>query len=136
MPHEHDPRFVTDHFPVMVRLRFAQPSTGTQAAQVRIVALLPNPEGDEGQYEEVTLKNLGSQSISLGGWKLRDLAGRTLDGLGTLQPGQEKTMKRNGQPMTLNDGGDTVDLIDPNGSVMQTVTYSAVDEGEVVNPAN
>lgn len=138
MPHVHDPRFVTDHFPVVVRLRFAQASTGTQAAQVRIVALLPNPDGDEGQNEEVTLKNLGSQPISLSGWKLRDLAGRkwSLDGLGTLQPGQEKTIKRSGQPMALNNGGDTVDLIHPNGSVMQTVTYSAVDEGEVVHPAN
>jgi hypothetical protein len=49
--------------------------------------------------------------------------------------GQEKTIKRNGRAMALNNGGDTVDLLDPMGKVVQTVTYGHADEGEVITPA-
>jgi len=37
--------------------------------------------------------------------------------------------------MALNNNGDTIDLIDPAGKVVQTVTYPKVEEGEVVTPA-
>jgi len=71
------------------------------------------------------------------GWKLRDRAGQvwTLDLLGTLQPGEEKVIKRNGQAMAMNNGGDTIDLIDPMGNVVQSVTYGRIDEeDEIVIP--
>ena len=135
IPHMHDPREVTDHFPVVIRLKFDQDG---QAVQIRITALLPNPPGDENQNEQVTLKNFSDHSVSVVGWKLRDLAGKawSLDDMGTLQPGEEKLIKRMGQPMALNNKGDTVDLVDPTGRIIQTVTYSRVEEGEVVHPAN
>ena len=40
-----------------------------------------------------------------------------------------------GQPMALNNNGDTIDLIDPTAKVVQTVTYPTVEAGEVVTPA-
>ena len=133
--HDHDPRNVTDHFPVVVRIKFAG-APGT--AQVRITRLLPNPVGDDTQNEEVTVKNFGSQPVNLTGWKLRDLAHTAwvLDSLGTLGPSEEKTIKRNAQPMALNNTGDTIDLIDPLAAVIHTVTYPKVQEGELVTPAN
>jgi hypothetical protein len=89
------------------------------------------------QNEEATLKNTGGQPVSLTGWRLRDLSGRTwsLDPLGTLQPGQERTIRRNGQPMAMNNNGDTIDLLDPSGAVIQTVTYGRVDDEDEVIPA-
>jgi len=136
IPHFHDPITVTDHFPVVVRLHNFNGTITTPAVNVKIRSLLPNPEGNENQNEEVTIINLGTQSVNLSGWKLRDLAGKTwsLDTLGTLGPGEEKTIKRNGQPMALNNGGDTIDLIDPNGNVVHTVTYSRSEEGEIITP--
>jgi hypothetical protein len=47
----------------------------------------------------------------------------------------ERTIQRNGQAMALNNDGDTIDLLNPGGSVVQTVTYGSVDEGELVTPA-
>ena len=38
--------------------------------------------------------------------------------------------------MALNNGGDTIDLIDPSGVIVQTVTYPRVEEDEVVTVAN
>ena len=136
IPHNHDPRFVTDHFAVVVHLDFDD--TAPPADTVRMVRLLPNPPGSENKNEEITLKNFTSQSVNLTGWTVRDAAGKSwsLDSLGTLAPGEEKTIKRDGQRMALNNRGDTVDLIDPQGVVVQTITYARVAEGEEVFPAN
>jgi hypothetical protein len=58
-----------------------------------------------------------------------------VDALGTLQPREEKVLQRNGEPMVLNNTGDTVELLDASVTVVQTVTYPAVDEGDAVTPA-
>ena len=34
--------------------------------------------------------------------------------------------------MALNNRGDTIDLVDPNNQVVQTITYGRVDEGETI----
>ena len=136
IPHEHDPRTVTDHYPVVVRLRLKNASPSPSLNKVRITSLLPNPPGNENINEEVTIKNLGTQSVNMSRWKLRDKARRiwTLESLGILKPGEEKPIKRNGQPMALNNNGDTIDLIDPYGNVVQTVTYGRVAEREIITP--
>ena len=87
--------------------------------------------GDEGQNEEATLANDGSQAVSL---TLRDRAGKSwvLDSLGTMAPGEEETIQRAGQPMAMNNTGDTIDLLDADGQVLDSVTYSVVAEGEFV----
>jgi hypothetical protein len=135
-PHEHSPPDVSDHFPIVVRLRLTSAPTPSGGVP-RISSLLPNPDGNESRNEQATVKNIGSVAVSVVGWKLRDLAGRTwsLDALGTLPPGMERTIQRNGQAMALNNDGDTIDLLNPGGSVVQTVTYGSVDEGELVTPA-
>lgn len=129
--HDHDPRKVTDHFPVEVRLRF-EGESGNRT--LIITELLPNPQGNDNQKETATIKNVSQQAVNLNGWKLRDLKGKTwsLSSLGVIQPGQEKTITRNGQPMSLNNDGDTIELLDTNGKAVDTVTYGPVDEGEVV----
>lgn len=128
MPHNYDPREVTDHFPIVVHFKLSGAipySTG----QIRITSLLPNPPGNENENEEAILKNFGTQPVSLAGWKLRDLSGKTLslDGIGALQAGESKTIKKN---------GDTIDLVNKDGEVVQTITYSQVEEGETVSPSN
>ncbi len=65
--------------------------------RVRIVSLLPNPVGDESQNEAVTLRNEGTAAVSLNGWRLRDAAGRFWHLGGTLDAGDEFTVRRNGQ---------------------------------------
>jgi hypothetical protein len=38
--------------------------------------------------------------------------------------------------MALNNTGDTIDLVDPSSTIIHTVAYPKVEEGEVVTPAN
>ena len=139
IPHRFNPVEVSDHFPVIVPIRTTgsptpPPPPGT--SPIKISALLPNPSGTEAQDEAVTVKNTGTQAISLIGWKLRDSAGGIwqLDSLGTLRPNQQKMLRRRGQAMTLDNSGDTVELLNASGVVVQRFTYGNVVRDEVVSP--
>jgi len=137
MPHDYDPRSVTDHFPVVVALRLGQGSASVHGPLARIVQLLPDPPGLDEVGEEAVIENADDGPLDMANWKLRDLA-RTewsLSALGILQPGEQKTIRRNGQPMAMNNDGDTIQLVDPSGKVVDSVTYGPVGRGQYVRPA-
>lgn len=116
---------------------------------VRIAALLPDPAGGDSGNELVTLgvtvdeqpmgenengmtEEDGKGDVSLKGWKLRDLQGRT-NSLNDVVVTREKMttpetlvdVKIRG--LTLNNGGDTVFVLDDEGRVVDRVEYSATD---------
>ena len=134
IPHGHDPRSVTDHFPVVVRFRWGDSGAPPLGPVLRIESIIPNPSGNENNEERATIVNLGTASISLSGWKLRDRANTiwSLDSLATLGPGESKTIKRNGQQMAMNNRGDTIELVSPTGTVAHSLTYERAEEGEVI----
>jgi Lamin Tail Domain len=94
-----------------------------------------NPVGDDNEFETVTLRNQDTHSVSLVGWTLRDRSGGTWALTGALAPGASRTFRRSGQTMSLNNAGDQIVLVDSTNTVVQTVTYERVDEGELVTPA-
>ncbi len=102
--------------------------------RVRIVSLVPDPAGDDFSSERITFMNSGSAAIDLAGWRARDLAGNVwnLDGLASIAAGENKTLLRNGAAMSLNNGGDTIELVAPDGTVVQTVVYGKVSVDQVV----
>lgn len=130
IPHQHDPRLVSDHFPVIVAFKFEIELAPTSVKTVRIVRLLANPVGDETHGEAVAIKNEGPSPIDLNGWTLRDLARQTWSLSGQLGAGETLVFHRNGQAMALNNRGDTVDLIDPDGEIVHTVSYPRALEGD------
>lgn len=129
--HAYDPREVSDHFPIIVRLELP----GADITEpIRIASILPNPAGDERQDEAVTLISHAAKPVSLAGWTLRDAAGTTwkLDELGAIAPNEQMTIRRAGQTMALNNGGDTLELIDPSGTVAHRIAYDNADTDEVI----
>ena len=109
-----------------------QPDGGSDGPSIRIVALLPDPEEDESNNESITLRNGGTQTVSLDGWRFRDAANRYWHLSGTLDAGDERTFKRNRQQMALNNDGDTVCLLNPGGQVVDSVTYTSTTEGHPI----
>jgi len=77
-------------------------------------------------------------AVNMEGWSLRDVAGNrwSLSSLGALAPGQEVVITRQGKPMSLNNNGDTVELLDAGDEMVQVVTYGPVERGETVRPGN
>lgn len=101
---------------------------------LRIVSMIPDPQGDDFTNEQITFRNIGSTPIDLAGWRVRDLAGNLweLDGLSNIAPDEDKILIRGGAPMSLNNGGDQIELVAPEGTVVQSVTYGKVSQDEVV----
>jgi len=100
-----------------------------------IESLLPRPIGSDAVNEQVTLKNRGSVTLSMAGWVLRDDNGKIwkLSSLGDLNPGESKTIRRNGMAMRLKDGGDTVSLISPDGAKKDEFQYQSSQEGVLIS---
>jgi len=93
---------------------------------LQIARVLPDPtDGPDRQREAVTIRNPGSTPVSLATWLLRDLDGRVwlLPAHGLVAPGQSMTIRREGMAMSLENDGDTVELLDPAGRVVDALTY-------------
>lgn len=110
------------------------PTAPAPSGGLRIASLIPDPPGSDAENESITLHNGGADDIALAGWTLRDEAGQTwkLDALGKARAGKDVTIKRSGQPMSLNNDGDTIELVNPSGASVQTVEYGSVSTGQVV----
>ncbi len=110
---------------------FAFKRQEASAPRVVLESLLPNPAGSDADLEEVTVRNQGSTPMELAGWLLRDESGRvwTLTDLGTLAPGASATAVRRGRPMSLDNDGDEIVLLDDAGQERDRFRYGATAEG-------
>lgn len=135
-----DPQGDTDHRPVLATLTYPVGESPVvilppPADSVRIVEIFPNPVGGsqvEAQSEAVTIRNFSRDTIDLTGWKLRDAANTTWDLFGSAGAGQNVEFRRNGQPMALSNDGDTIELLDATGNIVDFAEYRATSEGTAI----
>jgi competence protein ComEC len=107
--------------------------------QMLIVRALPDPtDGPDRQRESVTIRNGGAATADLSNWRLRDLGGSVwqLGSAGVLGAGQEATIRRGGMPMSLDNDGDTIELLDPTGKLVDAMTYLQTRPGVAVEHAH
>ena len=72
-------------------------------------------------------------ALNLTGWLLRDRSGLTWTLVGSVAAGQALNFRRGGQPMTLNNTGDEIVLIDPTGAERDRFSYSSLSEGDRIS---
>jgi micrococcal nuclease len=99
----------------------------TTDANLVIAALLPDPVGADAGFERVTLRNRGITAASLEGWQLKDLSGHSLDLSGNLDGGEDREIKLERGQLPLNNTGDDIFMLGPQGKVQHQVAYSAGD---------
>jgi lamin tail-like protein len=92
---------------------------------VRIRSLLRNPDGPDDGREQVTLGNRTAEEVNLAGWMLRDRAGNRFALIGVVPAQQQLTITMREFSMPLNNSGNDVSLLDPQGQVRHHVSYSA-----------
>jgi poly(U)-specific endoribonuclease len=98
--------------------------------QVRIIAALINPKGDDPGYETVTLINKGTMSQPLNAWTLIDKNGKSQP-LANINIGAGETVRINLDPsgLQLSNKGGTIKLINAKQQVVHTVIYSKGQAG-------
>ncbi|HET9529217.1 MAG TPA: lamin tail domain-containing protein, partial [Blastocatellia bacterium] len=68
--------------------------------------------------------NPTQSQVNLAGWKLRDRAGNTFTLSGSIPAGSRLTIVLSPNTMPLNNDGDDVKLIDPQGQIKHRVSYT------------
>ena len=125
-------RTTTASFGVKAPIAPALAPAAVAGGRVVITKLLPDPTAKpDRRAERVTLKNTGAASVDLNDWFLRDSNGRvwSLSSLAIVAAGRSATVRRNGMPMSLDNDGGTVALVDPAGQVVDSVSYPASQPG-------
>ena len=103
----------------------AIPDSVDYSSTLQISALLPSPANGESEWVEIT--NISNETVALVGWTLREGSGKiTTIPEGDLAANASLVMS----PIkgNLNNGGDTVELLSPDGLVQDMVMY----EGDLV----
>jgi endonuclease/exonuclease/phosphatase family metal-dependent hydrolase len=128
----------SDHLPVYADFLFGQldsdTDSGAPASDLSIVGLLPNPDGPDEGREVVFLAVRGAGGVDLDGWRLRDRAGNVFELSGRVEQGSERQIIVPEHRMPLNNDGDTVELLRPDGTPVHRVSYThrEVNPSEVV----
>jgi hypothetical protein len=119
-------RHLTKNFPIKQRAQ-----SDVQPNGIVIEKLMVDPVGSDATQEYVIIKNKTSSPVTLSGWTLRDASGRiwVLDGSDQFHPNQSLKVQRNGMPMSLNNDGDIVTLLNPVNAIIDEFRYVGVVEG-------
>lgn len=101
-------------------------------AKLLLNEVLPNPVAEDGISEFIEVYNPTTSTVSLVGWKLSDKSSYYTIHEKVLLPGEYAVFLRSVTGISLNNtGGDEVRLFDPNGNLIDTLTYTeTAEEGQ------
>jgi endonuclease/exonuclease/phosphatase family metal-dependent hydrolase len=115
----------SDHLPVSADFIFGgEPPSQPPTTGLFIVALLPNPDGEDRGHEQAQIANLTNSAVSIDGWRLSDRLEREFVLSGTIEPSETLTVLLNPQTMPLTNSGDEIKLLNQNGVAVHSVSYS------------
>lgn len=100
-------------------------------SSVFILALFPDPAGQDAGQETITLGNSATHEVSLEGWSLVDNNNDRLRLTGTIAGGGSRTL-RLGEVMQLGNGGDRLLLKDQQGRTVHSLQYEKAERGRFV----
>jgi len=104
---------------------------------ILINELVPSPEGKDELEEWLELKNTDNQEVDISGWKIQDTIGSTKTYIfpeGTkIKANGYLVLARPVSKITLNNSGDGLQLIQPNGNILDNVTYGKALLGQSYN---
>ncbi|GEM_PF-4374029 len=102
--------------------------------EVRVIQILPNPQGQDAGNEYFVIGNGTSLTVSLENWSLQDDDRGHFVLHGQLAPdSKQKFTIPSTSSLKLGNTGDNLTLHDADGAVVQTIPYEQVNAGEVVN---
>ncbi len=110
----------------------SSPKTGNSTlvsdySKLIISEIFPNPKGDDGNGEFIEIANFGDKEIMLSGVTISRGTGKpfTFDDGMKIASGKFVLLKRSQSKISLPNSNGTLMLADPNGRILDTVTYDA-----------
>lgn len=91
---------------------------------VRIISALVNPDGSDAGNEQVTLINLGEESVDLTDWQIVDKLDRVEKLEGTITGNGSKVITLSGEGAILGNSGSTITLVDAEQLRVHGVSYT------------
>lgn len=99
--------------------------------EIYITEVLPNPSGEESTDEFIELYNSSNTTVDLTGWELSDSISRNYTISGSISAGQYVTFYREVSGVALNNSGDSIELYQPDGTLLDVVEYADSAEEDV-----
>lgn len=96
----------------------------TVTSDIKIVAALVNPLGDDVGKETVTLLNTTASAIDLQGWVLADRLKNKLSLSGSIKAGEAYRITLSGKDIQLSNEGGIITLLNPKGLKVDGVSYT------------
>lgn len=102
---------------------------GPYSTDIQLSELLPNPSTSETEDEFIELYNDGAEEVDLTGWQIVDASGQAYTLADTISAGRYYAWYRSDTRISLNNTGDTVSLLQPDGTELDSVSYDdSVDD--------
>lgn len=99
--------------------------------------ILPSPEGPDDKEEWIELFNKNNFDVNLAGWKIKDKSGASKSYIfpenSVVFAGQYLVVKRPDSKITLNNEGDGLELLQPDGSLADQVSFEKSPNNESFN---
>jgi len=114
-----------------------EPGPATYPSGIVINEILPSPTGPDEQEEWIEIFNQNNFEADLSDWQITDVIGTTKTYTfpeGTkISPKGFLVLSRPITKITLNNDGDGLNLIQPDGKIIDTATYEKAPQGESYN---
>lgn len=113
-------------------------TTYTGPTTLQFLKLYPNTTGDDALEEYIELTNTGDKQVDLFGWIIEDGSTdrHTFSQSQIIEAGATVIIPRADSAIALNNTGDTLELLDPNNDVVDTVTYGNASKGSLYTLVN
>lgn len=102
--------------------------------------ILPSPEGPDEKEEWIEIFNQNGFEVVLSGWQIKDLKGKiktyTFQHKTTIPQKGFLVLPRLETKITLNNNGDGLSIIQPNGKIIDSVSYENAPQGQSYNRIN
>ncbi len=109
----------------------------TYPSGILINEVIPSPEGPDNLEEWIELKNINNEEVDLYKWKVQDTTGSittyTFLERTKIGPKGFLILSRPTTKITLNNSGDGLNLIQPNGNILDTMNYEKAPRAQSYN---
>ena len=119
------------------KIEKTEPKFMSYPSKIIISEILPSPAGPDAENEWIELQNQNGFEVNLSNWKIEDVAGGThvynfpegttisIQGFLVIWRPQTK--------ITLNNSGDSLNIIQPDGNAIDKVSYGKAPQGQSYN---